>query len=95
MHAIIAKQGFAVIVVFCYTICLFRSPVLTILKVVGCERLCTRERVTIIGGWGRSQFLQFFRKIAIWMAFYSFLEQLEKAKLLRFGGVGKNLFCSV
>ena len=42
MHAIIVKQGFAVIVAFCYNICLFRNPVITILKVVGCED-CVRE----------------------------------------------------
>ena len=37
MHAIIVKQGFAVIVAFCYNICLFKNPVTTILKVVGFE----------------------------------------------------------
>ena len=41
MHSIIIKQGFAVIVAFCY-ICLFRNPVITILKVVGCEN-CEQE----------------------------------------------------
>ena len=29
------------------------------------------------------------------MTFWTFLEQLEKAKLLRFGRVSKNLFCSI
>ena len=70
MRTIIAKQDFAVIVAFCYNICLFRNPVLTILKVVGCERLCTRERVAIIEAWGRSNqplgnSCNFFRKTAI------------------------------
>ena len=41
MHAKIVKQGFVVIVSLCY-ICLFRTPVITILKVVGCED-CVRE----------------------------------------------------
>ena len=37
MHPIIVKQSFAVIVAFCYNICLFRSHVITILKVVDSE----------------------------------------------------------
>ena len=37
MHALIVKQGFAVIVVFCYNINLFSNSVTTVLKVVGCE----------------------------------------------------------
>ena len=41
MNAILVKQGFAVIVALCY-ICLFRNPVTTILKVVGCED-CVQE----------------------------------------------------
>ena len=45
MHAIIDKQGFAVIIVFCY-ICLFGNPVITILKVVGCED-CVQEKSII------------------------------------------------
>ena len=36
MHGVIVKQGFAVVVAFCY-ICLFKNPVLTILKVNGGE----------------------------------------------------------
>ena len=32
MHGIIVKQGFAVIVAFSYNICLFKNPVITILK---------------------------------------------------------------
>ena len=37
MLAIIIKEGFAVIVALCYNICLFKNPVITILKIVGCE----------------------------------------------------------
>ena len=37
MQAIIVKQGFAVIVAFYYNICLFKNPVIMILKIVGCE----------------------------------------------------------
>ena len=31
------KQGFAILIAFCYNICLFKNPVIMILKVVGCE----------------------------------------------------------
>ena len=94
MHATIAKQGFAVIVAFCYNICLFRTPVLTILKVVGCE--CARENALPLWGPGgevpgRQAILAMFSENshfeAIWMTFCTFLDQLEKAKLLRFGRV--------
>ena len=55
MHGIIVKQVFAVIVAFCYNICLFKNPAITILKVVGCED-CARENKPPAAG----QFLQFF-----------------------------------
>ena len=42
MHAIVDKQGFAVIVAFCYNICLFKNLVIPILKIAGCED-CGRE----------------------------------------------------
>ena len=42
MHAIIVMQGFTVIAAFCYNICLFRNPAITILKVVGGED-CVQE----------------------------------------------------
>ena len=67
MHAIIVKQGLAVIVAFCYNICLFRNPVITILKVVGCED-CVREnklfRWESMGAKppAAEHFLQFVRK---------------------------------
>ena len=51
MHAIIVKQGFAVIVAFCYNICLFRNPIIMILKVVGCED-CVRENNLPLCGQG-------------------------------------------
>ena len=79
-------------VVFCYSICLFRHPVTTILKVVDCED-CLRENKLPLEGPGSEapscwQFLLiFWNKIAILMTFCRFLEQLEKAKLLRFGKV--------
>ena len=53
MHAIIVKQGFAVIVAFCYNICLFRSPVTTILKIVGCEDCVEENKLPrwVPGNW--------------------------------------------
>ena len=42
VHSITVKQDFAVIVAFYYNICLFKNPVITILKVVGSED-CVRE----------------------------------------------------
>ena len=42
MYAVIVKEGFAVIVAFYYSICLFRTPVITTLNVIGCED-CTCE----------------------------------------------------
>ena len=65
MYGIIFKQGFAVIVEFCYNFCIFKNPVITILKVVGCED-CVRENLSYHnGGLGvkplaAGQFLQFF-----------------------------------
>ena len=43
-QATIVKQGFAVIIAFCYqyNICLLQNPVITIMKVVGCED-CVEE----------------------------------------------------
>ena len=65
MHGIIVKQGFAIIVAFCYSTCLFKKLVISILKVVGCEE-CVRENVSY-HYWGlgtktpaAGQFLQFF-----------------------------------
>ena len=45
MYSIIVKQGIAVIVGFCYNICLFKTLVITILKVVGCED-CVQENIS-------------------------------------------------
>ena len=50
MHGIIVKQDFAVLAAFHY-ICLFKNPVITISKVVGCED-CVRERSYHYGGLG-------------------------------------------
>ena len=66
LHAVIVKQGFAVMVVFCYNICLFRNPVIMILKVVGCEDY-VRENKSPYEGLGAKlsatkQFLQIFQK---------------------------------
>ena len=69
MHAIKVKQDFAVpvIVAFSY-IWLFRNPVITILKVVGCED-CVRENKLPLWEPG-GEALQFFReKIAILMPY--------------------------
>ena len=62
----IVKQGLAVIVAFCYSICLFRNFVKTILKVVVCEN-CVRENQLYLWWPGgkppaAGQFLQFFQK---------------------------------
>ena len=42
VNLVIVKQDFAVLVAFYHNICLFKIPVITILKVVGCED-CVRE----------------------------------------------------
>ena len=57
MRVITLKQGFAVIVVFC-DLCLFRNPVITILKVVGCEDCVRQSKLPLLLG----KFLHFFRK---------------------------------
>ena len=59
MHAIIVKQGFAVIVAFCSNICLFKNPVPTILKVVGSED-CVQENKFAPSCW--AVFAIFFEK---------------------------------
>ena len=61
MRNIIVKQGFTVIVAFCYNICLFKNPVITILKVVGCED-CVQENKLPLWGPGGKALLQFFLK---------------------------------
>ena len=74
MHGIIVKQGFAVIVAFCYSICLFKNRVITILKVVGCEDCVQENKLPLWGAGGKAPsrwaVLQFFqKKTAIWMTF--------------------------
>ena len=69
MHGIIVKQGFVVVVAFCY-ICLFKNPVITILYVRGGEDSGKRTSYH----YGPGQFLQFFFEKnshfnAIWMTF--------------------------
>ena len=69
-----SQKGFAVLVAFCYNICVFKKPVITILKVVGCEK-CVRKELLAAG-----QSLQIFlekssRFNAIWMTFCMFLDQ--------------------
>ena len=74
MHNIIVKQVFAVIIAFCYNICLFKNPVITVMKVVGCED-CVQENNLPLwrpGGEAPSRWavLQFFwKKIAILTSF--------------------------
>ena len=59
MYAIIVKQGLVVpVIVAFYYICLFRNPVITILKVVGCEDDVRKNNLPI--GPAAGQFLQFF-----------------------------------
>ena len=50
MHGDIVKQDFAVMAAF-YYICLFKNPVITIAKVVGCED-CVRENKLPLWGPG-------------------------------------------
>ena len=76
------------------------DTVITILKVVGCEN-CLLENKLLLWGpeseapchWAILAIC--WKKIAIWMIFCTFLEQLEKAKFQRFGRLSKNLFCPV
>ena len=80
MHALyyIVKEGFAVIVAFCYDICVFKNPVIMILKVVGCEDCVQENKLPLWGPGGeatsRWAVLQFFSEKnshfnTIWMAF--------------------------
>ena len=71
-----------------FTILFFRIAVITILKVVGSEN-CARKDKLPLWGLGVKPLVawQFSEKIAILMTFRTFLEQLEKAKLRRFGRV--------
>ena len=69
MHGITVKQGFAVIVAFCY-ICLFKNPVKLVLKVIGCKDCVQENKLPLWGAWGvkplaSGQFLQLFRKKTI------------------------------
>ena len=52
MHSIIVQQGIAIIVVFCYNICLLKNPVITISKVVGWEDCVQENKLPLV--------LQFF-----------------------------------
>ena len=66
VHSITVKQDFAVIVAFYYNICLFKNPVITILKVVGSED-CVRENKFPLWGLGAKPpaaglFFNLFRK---------------------------------
>ena len=81
MHAVIVKQGFVVIVAFCYNICLLRIPVITTLNVVGHEDCTQENKLPLWGAWGRSpqplgDSCNFFGKNihfnTIWMTFYTF-----------------------
>ena len=42
MQATIVKQDLAIIVAFCYNICLIRKPVITILKMLVVKIVCVR-----------------------------------------------------
>ena len=81
MYDIIVKQSFAVIVGFCYNICLFKNPVTTILKVVGYEHW-GRKTVSYHNGslgakpQSAGKFLQFFVEKnsdfnVIWITFWT------------------------
>ena len=63
MHDLIVKQGLAVIVAFCYSICLFKNPAITISKVVGCEG-CVRENKLVM-----DNSCNFWEKKAVLMPF--------------------------
>ena len=76
INLVIVKQGFAVIVAFCY-IRLFKNLATKISKIVGCED-CVQKKSFCYWGLGAKpqaaeQFLQLFRKYshvkAIWMTF--------------------------
>ena len=58
MHAIMVKQGFGVIVAFSY-ICLFKNPVITILKAVACEDSVRENKLPLHGGLGTKPARQF------------------------------------
>ena len=53
MHGIIGKQGKTVTVAFCY-ICLFKNPVITILKDVGCENCVRENKLSLWGSEGEA-----------------------------------------
>ena len=85
MHAIVVKQGFAVIAAFCSNMCLFRNPVITILKFIGCEN-CVRENKLAL-------FLQLFLEKnshfnVILMAFLRIFRAIRKSKSTK---IWKNL----
>ena len=66
MHAMIVKEDFAVMVAFC-NISLFKNPVITIFKVVGCEECVRGNKLPL---WGQSSsrcaiLANFFEKKAI------------------------------
>ena len=88
MHAIIVKQGFAGIVVFCYNICLFRNPVIAISKVVGCEDCVWKNKLPLWGPGGeapsRWAILAIFSEKnshfnAIWMTFLHVFRAIRKS----------------
>ena len=54
MHGVVVKQGFAVMVAFCYNICLFKKPVITILKVVGREACVQENKLSLWGPGGEA-----------------------------------------
>ena len=71
---IIVKQGFSVIVAFCYNICLFKNPLITILKAFGCEDYVRENKLPQWKPPAAGQFLQLFLEKnsqfnAIWMTF--------------------------
>ena len=93
VNLVIVKEGFAVIVASLQDL-LIQNLVITILKIVGCEDRVLDSNLPLSGmrqspsHWAIvTTFSKKFSHFnAIWMTFCTFLEQLEKAELLRFFG---------
>ena len=95
MHAIIVKRGFVISFILLQHL-FIQKPCNIDFGSCWWGRLYARVLVRTMGAWTQCPQLlgnscNFFRKKhlfnAIWMAFCTLLEQLETAKLLRFGRV--------
>ena len=56
MHDRMVKQGLAVIVAFCYSICLLKNPAITILKVIGSEGCVQENKLPLWGPVGKAPY---------------------------------------